>query len=235
MDKLTRPRSHALRRVSADSPAKSLLEALDIDPDTYDLASAAAFRALAEEVISLREEEARLRTALAASEELADRDGLCPVFNRRAFQRELSREIARARRHGAQLCFIYLDLDRFKDVNDRFGHAAGDAALKQVCEILLSNLRQSDIVGRLGGDEFGVILPHAGLEDGRHKAGRLSEKIDQIVIKSPGKGPAPVHLGVSCGVVAWSGDLSAEQLISQADEAMFRQKSGRHARRASAS
>ncbi|WP_300391900.1 GGDEF domain-containing protein [Henriciella sp.] len=209
------------------SPADSLLDALQIDPSKHDLATAAAFRALAEEVIWLREEEARLRHRLEASEQLADRDTLCPVFNRRAFERELSREIALAARHGAPLCLVYIDLDRFKDVNDRFGHAAGDAALKQVCDILVSQVRQTDIIGRLGGDEFGVILTHAEVEDARQKAETLTGRIDRLSVSGADPDAPPVRLGASCGVVEWTGQPSADLFIAEADESMFRAKAAR--------
>jgi len=216
---------------AAGSPAMDLLDALGVDLSDHDVSARAAFRALAEEVIWLREEEARLRHRLDAVEALADRDSLCPVFNRRAFERELMREIALAARHGAPLCLVYIDLDRFKEVNDRFGHAAGDAALKQVCDILVAQVRQTDIVGRLGGDEFGVILTHAGLADARQKADSLVERIDRLSVSGADPDAAPVQLGASCGVIEWTGQPSADLLIAEADEAMFRTKTARKSAR----
>ncbi|WP_300377967.1 GGDEF domain-containing protein [Henriciella sp.] len=209
---------------SDKSPEDALLEALNVNPESHDRASAAAFRALAEEVIWLRQEEARLRRELTASQEMADRDALCPVFNRRAFERELNREMARAARHGVSLCLVYLDLDRFKAVNDGFGHAAGDAALKRVCDMVLSHVRQTDIVGRLGGDEFAILLVHANLDDARRKARDLAERVGRLRISGIGPGGQSVQLGASCGVIAWAGQGSAEQFIAEADEAMFRVK-----------
>ena len=215
------------------SAADELLAALDIDPDRHDAVSAAAFRALAEEVLHLRDGQARLRQALEEAERLADHDALCPVFNRRAFERELAREIALAERHGTPLCLVYLDLDRFKLVNDRFGHAAGDEALRQVCAIIRAHFRQTDIVGRLGGDEFGIILTHAELADARLKAEQLTERLDRLRFSGPQGSPGePVSLGASCGVVAWTGQADTSLLISEADEAMFRAKSARKRGRA---
>ena len=210
-----------------DTAADQLLRALQIDPSTHDLATGAAFRALAEEVVWLRQEEGRLRQALVEAERLADHDALCPVFNRRAFERELGREMALAARHGTPLCLVYVDLDRFKLVNDRFGHAAGDAALRQVCSILRSLVRQTDIVGRLGGDEFGIILTHAKLEDSRTKADEIAGRIDRLTVSGPQAEHAPVRLGASCGVVGWTGQASADLFIAEADEVMFRAKSAR--------
>ena len=221
---------HGSRRKNGrggSSAAQNLLDALQIEPEKHDLATAAAFRALAEEVIWLREEEMKLRARLEAAESLADRDGLCPIFNRRAFERELSREIALAARHGTPLCLVYIVLDNFKLVNDRFGHSAGDAALRQVCDILRSQVRETDILGRLGGDEFGIILTHAALSDARIKAKALNDRIDQLTVSGADVSAQPVRLGASCGVVAWDGQPSADLLISEADEAMFREKSAR--------
>ena len=210
------------------SPAMDLLNALGVDLSDHDVAARAAFRALAEEVIWLREEEARLRHRLDAVEALADRDSLCPVFNRRAFERELMREIALAARHGTPLCLVYIDLDRFKQVNDRFGHAAGDAALKQVCDILVSQVRQTDIVGRLGGDE---IARTEWYREARQKADSLVERIDRLTVSGADPDAAPVQLGASCGVIEWAGQPSADLLIAEADEAMFRAKTARKSAR----
>ena len=228
-DRPTAPARPVRAALAARPAADQLLAALEIDVADHPLEIAAAFRALAEEVLYLRGETSRQRKALDAAELLADRDGLCPVFNRRAFARELSREMALARRHSTPLCLLYIDLDHFKLVNDRFGHARGDAALMDVCAIVQAQVRETDIVGRLGGDEFGVILTHAALADGQLKAAALTAEIDRLTIGEPG-GPG-VTLGASCGVVQWDGEHPADRLISQADEAMFRAKAARKAGR----
>lgn len=203
------------------SDARNLLRAVGIDVSEHDLPTRAAFQALAEEILHLREREARLSQALEDAELLADHDSLCPVFNRRAFERELTREIALAARHNLPLCLIYVDLDHFKVVNDTYGHAQGDETLKEVCDIILAQVRQTDIVGRLGGDEFGVIMTHAELADSQLKADRLVRRIERT------KMGREVSLGASCGVIAWSGQPSAASFIAEADEAMFRIKSAR--------
>ncbi|MEM5515949.1 GGDEF domain-containing protein [Henriciella sp. AS95] len=210
---------------SASDEAGQLLRAVGIDLSDHDLRTRAAFRALAEEVLDLRDRESALKKALSEAERLADHDALCPVFNRRAFERELTREIALAQRHSLPLCLVYLDLDRFKAVNDTFGHKAGDKTLLRVCDIILSQVRQTDIVGRLGGDEFGVILTHAELADSQLKADRLTARIDRLRVGGD------LYLGASCGVMSWSGQPSAEAFIAEADEAMFRVKSARKTNR----
>jgi len=107
-----------------------------------------AIKTLLTEVDDLRGEVSRLKGRLAEVETLADRDVLTPLLNRRAFVRELHRIGAFPARYGAPASLVYFDLDGFKSVNDRFGHAAGDAALREVAGRLLANTRETDIVGR---------------------------------------------------------------------------------------
>lgn len=185
----------------------------------------AAIEALAGEVLSLREDRERLQEALENAAQLADRDTLCPIFNRRAFERELTREISLSERYGTPLCLIFIDLDRFKQINDRFGHATGDKVIQNVAESLVKNVRQSDIVGRLGGDEFGIALTHTELVDGKMKADRLEAMIGALTVRDA-ENPEieSVALGASCGTVAWQSGRNAASLIAEADESMFRRK-----------
>ena len=121
--------------------------------------------------------------------------------------------------------------DRIRITHSSAQPGSGDAALKQVCDILVSQVRQTDIVGRLGGDEFGVILTHAGLADARQKADSLVERIDGLSVSGADPDAAPVQLGASCGVIEWTGQPSADLLIAEADEAMFRAKTARKSAR----
>ena len=100
-----------------------------------------------------------------------------PIYNRRAFVRELTRVISMTERYGQPSSIIFLDVDGLKKINDRHGHGAGDVALLSVADRLLLNVRESDIVGRLGGDEFGVILFNADGETALAKAAALTENI----------------------------------------------------------
>ena len=109
------------------------------------------------EVEALRAEIAALRAEMAQLEQLADRDVLTPLLNRRAFLRELNRAIAFCQRYQAQACLLYLDLDGFKAVNDVRGHAEGDRLLVTVAKALQQAVRADDAVGRFGGDEFLVL------------------------------------------------------------------------------
>ena len=120
-----------------------------------------AIMGLMSEVDSLRRELGDTRKRLDEVEKSADQDGLLPLLNRRAFVRELTRYIAFTGRYNTPASLIYFDLNHMKKVNDTHGHAAGDAVLKHFSEVLQTQVRDSDSVGRLGGDEFGVLLSHA--------------------------------------------------------------------------
>lgn len=214
------------RRYEARCRARrDLLSAIGLDANALPVRERAAIEALAGEILSLREDRERLKRELEEAGRLADRDALCPIFNRRAFERELAREISLAERYGTPLCMIFIDLDRFKLINDRFGHATGDTVIKHVAETLVENLRQSDIVGRLGGDEFGIAFTHAELSDAKAKAARLESLIGSIIVRDAENDAAEsVHLGASCGVAEWRRGRDAAGLIAEADETMFRRK-----------
>ena len=207
---------------------RALIDILGVDLSAVDRHTRAAIEALCDEVLSLREDLAEARKALTEAELLADNDALCPMFNRRAFEREVRREIALASRFGTPLSLIFTDLDHFKPVNDIYGHATGDAVLLKVSEILHGLTRDTDIVGRLGGDEFGIVLSQATLADSEQKAAQLTERIDALTVRGPDDGPAPeLRIGASCGVVSWQPGEDAQHLIARADQAMFAQKANR--------
>ena len=130
------------------------------------------------EIERLRAEVDALRRRAEAAEAAADHDVLTPALNRRGFVAAMKSAMAFCQRHAVPAVLLYLDLDGFKGVNDRLGHAAGDAALVHVAELMLANLRESDAVGRLGGDEFGLLMLNAGLDEGRDKAKRLAAALE---------------------------------------------------------
>lgn len=211
-----------------DRPSDALIRALGIDLALTGKRAAAAIQALSEEVVLLQDEVEALSDQLASAEAEADMDTLVPVYNRRAFERELNREIAVAGRYGTPFCLVFIDLDRFKQVNDRFGHKAGDEALIRVAEILNKHTRESDLVGRLGGDEFGIVLTHADLSDCQNKALDLATRIGSLVVRdSADEDTPPVQIGASYGVSEWHKGMSADMLIAEADQAMFAMKAAR--------
>jgi diguanylate cyclase (GGDEF)-like protein len=166
-----------------------------------------------------------LTARLAAAEELADRDTLAPTLNRRAFLRELHRTMSEVERYKTPAAVIYMDLDRFKALNDSHGHAAGDAVLRHVGTLLLDSIRESDVVGRLGGDEFGIILNRATAEEARAKAAALNDRINNSAILHAG---IAHRVRASLGVHAIALAEDPETAIARADEAMYADK---HARR----
>jgi diguanylate cyclase (GGDEF)-like protein len=177
-----------------------------------------------DEIAALKAEVEALRRRLAEAELLADRDPLSPLLNRRAFARELTRTLAYCERYGAEASLVFFDLDGFKAVNDSFGHAAGDAALEHVAGFLLSHVRESDLAGRLGGDEFGVLLAQAGSDAAEAKAAQLAAEIES----SPaGYGGRAIPLRVSYGVRSFEPGMTAARMLAEADAAMYLAKAGR--------
>jgi len=176
---------------------------------------------LAAERDRLREESAKARLQIASLERLADEDALTPLANRRAFLRHLARMIAFTQRYGAPASIVYLDVNNLKQVNDAHGHAAGDAALRHVATVLAENIRTSDLIGRLGGDEFGVILAHTDEAHAQRKAAVLAEAVVKRPLRWNG---ATIALSVAYGVYALSDSDDPQRAIESADKAMYRQK-----------
>jgi diguanylate cyclase (GGDEF)-like protein len=179
---------------------------------------AGGVEALRAELSTLRAEVVRLTARLAEAEGLADRDALTPLLNRRAFVRELARSRALAARYGTPASLVYFDLDGLKAINDRFGHAAGDEALKAVAAMLADQVRASDVVGRIGGDEFAVILAQTDGFQAEAKAAALAQSVAD---PPPASLEPGVRLSVSWGVAEVRGDLAPEAVIAEADAAMY--------------
>lgn len=165
-----------------------------------------------------------LARKLEAAEALADRDTLTPTLNRRAFMRELHRTMSEVERYKAQAAVLFVDLDGFKAVNDAYGHAAGDAVLKQIARLLTDSVRESDVVGRLGGDEFGIILNRVGPEEARAKARSLGDRVGGTALNHAG---VSHRVGVSIGVHPIAIVEDPETAVARADEAMYAEKFAR--------
>jgi diguanylate cyclase (GGDEF)-like protein/PAS domain S-box-containing protein len=155
-------------------------------------------------------------------EELAHTDSLTSLSNRRHVLEQLNRELRRMQRHGHPLALIMFDIDRFKAVNDGFGHAAGDRVLIEVAEICRSTLRDIDIPGRFGGDEFLIILPETGSEQADAVARRLQRRIhDSGLHTEDGRS---IRFTTSMGVVVAENGESLDRLLGRADEALYQAK-----------
>lgn len=225
------PGEEAARARETDLARAAFVRALRLDLSKMGLRERAVIDALCEEILHLREERERLQAALLHAAQLADRDPLVPLFNRRAFLREVRREIALADRFGHALTLIYIDLDGFKRVNDKFGHSTGDEVLRRLTEILIDRTRDTDVIGRLGGDEFGLLMPHADLSAGQAKSRELMEEIARLRVHAASDGTA-LRLGASCGVAAWRRGVDPGLLVAEADADMYAVKSVRRSSQA---
>jgi diguanylate cyclase (GGDEF)-like protein len=198
--------------VPAASPS-SLVAQPDWPP-----AARALIDSLMRENESLREQLQQQALHLQSAQGQADSDVLTPTLNRRAFLREVHRAMADCRRYGEDACLLYLDMDGFKGINDAYGHSAGDAALIYVAETLNASVREGDSVGRIGGDEFAILLRHADLKSSRIKAMRLEA---ELMMGTFEYGGLYLKTGGSFGVRAYAAQASAEAWLSEADAAMF--------------
>jgi diguanylate cyclase (GGDEF)-like protein len=165
----------------------------------------------------------RLRTSHRALWSLARRDELTGVGNYRALQERLGEEIARHYRHTREFAVVLLDLDGFKQVNERFGHLEGDRLLAEVGNALRHEVRVEDSVYRQGGDEFAVIVPEANAEEAGEVAARLRQRVAQRGFGSDGERP----LSASTGFAMYPADgVTAQQLLGFADTDLFASKRG---------
>src|SRR6266699_162735 len=178
---------------------------------------------LAAERDRLRDELAKARGRIASLERVADEDTLIPVANRRAFVRQLTRTIAFTHRYGVPASVVYFDVNNMKQINDMHGHPAGDAALRHIAAVLGDNTRSSDIVGRLGGDEFGVILAQTDEAQAHSKAAALAAAIAATPLRREG---LKIAVSAAYGVYAFSGSDDPQHAIEAADRAMYQQKRG---------
>jgi diguanylate cyclase (GGDEF)-like protein len=150
-------------------------------------------------------------------------DELTKLFNGRYLQQSLDREISRCRRYGSVMALIFLDLDRFKRINDCHGHLMGSQCLTEVAQIMASSVRDVDVLARYGGDEFMVVLPEATVATARMVAGRLHEALGKhVFLEAAG---IKARLTVSIGIAGFPGHAQTkEDLIRKADEAMYQAK-----------
>ena len=176
------------------------------------------------EVERLQADLGKAQRTIAELEARADVDPLLDILNRRGFERELKRSLAYLQRYNGEAVLLFIDLDGFKAVNYRHGHAAGDALLKAVARELVGNVRASDVVARLGGDEFGVLLWNLGAALAAGKAHSLERLIETVTVAH---GEARIAVGASVGLVPLVAGAAPEQMIDAADKAMYARKNER--------
>ncbi|MBL4623054.1 MAG: diguanylate cyclase [Immundisolibacteraceae bacterium] len=177
---------------------------------------------LSGQVDELREEADKLKQALEQQQREANRDALTNLANRRAFDKLLAHEHRRWKRYGRPLSIIFFDIDHFKSINDKYGHAAGDIALTAIAKILHKSLRENDFLARWGGEEFIALLP-----DTDEKASlEVAEKLRAAVMATRFHfHDSEVRVTVSCGISEFCGEDDPEQVLNRADEALYQSKS----------
>ena len=208
-------------KVNGSGPVRDTTTVLGIPEQEFTPKVRDAIFALLEEVSNLRQELEQSKQRMSQLEKLADEDTLVPIANRRSFVRELSRMLSYAQRYGGAISVLYFDIDDMKSINDTHGHAAGDAAIAHVAEQLTSSIRESDVVGRLGGDEFGIILANAPESEAVQKAEHMGRTISSTPFEWKGK---EITVAISSGAYALKGEEDASAMLDNADQAMYAQK-----------
>ena len=156
---------------------------------------------------------------------LSRSDELTGLLNKRAITERLSHEVDRARRYKAPLALIICDLDRFKQINDTFGHEAGDRVLALVARTLAGTLRKADIIGRMGGDEFMLVLPQTPLEGAIEIAERVRRNVEEVSYPSD----ITIRTTLSLGIAAYQGIPDPNEMLRRADTALYdAKKTGRN-------
>lgn len=183
---------------------------------------------LEKEVNRLRRELEDTRSRLSEVERQADEDPMLPVLCRRAFLREMRLALAVAQRHNHQSFLLYIDIDGLQRINEALGHSAGDAALGHLANILLGQVRATDVVGRLGGDEFGILLAHCKSLDGaQKKAAEIAMRVNRAPLVWR---DAMLALSISVGVRPIDGSQTVDQIMEAADIAMYEMRRDRYSR-----
>ncbi len=183
-----------------------------------------AIMGLMQEVDRFRQELERAKSRIEHLEKLSENDPLIPILNRRGFIREMTRVKSFVDRYDTPAALVFFDLNNFKPVNDTFGHAVGDSVLQRVAQVLLENTRDSDIVGRLGGDEFGVILVNNSADVAAIKAQKLADSIAEQRFVTDGK---TYGVTASYGTYIFEPGDDPAHALAKADQAMYASKRGR--------
>lgn len=190
----------------------------DEGPDTAGAEEEVELSSLVQ-ALELELEQARAR--IVRLEQLADTDELLAIANRRAFERALARCVAAAERHGERACLVSLDVNGMKLINDSWGHPTGDAALKAVARGLTEDTRATDVVARMGGDEFAMILSEVDEAAAEAKCRSLIEKMRRTGIEAAGE---TVPIDLAFGIAEVTPGASADALMEEADRRMYRMK-----------
>jgi diguanylate cyclase len=162
-----------------------------------------------------------MKSELEQVKAMLHQDPLTGTLNRRGIDDAFRQEASRCDRHGSRLCVALIDLDDFKQLNDRYGHPAGDRALVHVCELIRNTMRPTDRIGRLGGEEFVLLLADAGADDTTAVMERIRRSLAERPLR---EGAIAIGITLSCGVAERAAREPLEPLIARADAALYQAK-----------
>ncbi|OGO17194.1 MAG: hypothetical protein A2Z02_02065 [Chloroflexi bacterium RBG_16_48_7] len=158
-------------------------------------------------------------------DELASKDSLTGIYNRRIFMELTEKELTRLKRYDKTFTLIVIDLDEFKRINDTYGHLEGDAVLKKFVEVVDSQIRKSDLFGRVGGEEFCILLVETNLSQGMEIVGRIQQKCRDAEV--PTRSGQTIKFSISTGLTeVQKTDINLDQIIRRADSALYKAKEG---------
>jgi diguanylate cyclase (GGDEF)-like protein len=183
--------------------------------------------AYGDELSAIRQENLQLKLQIAELERLVRVDTLTPLYNRRHFMDILDRWIWRAHRYGEDSGLLFIDVDQLKNVNDALGHNAGDYMLIAIAELLKIGVRRSDIVARIGGDEFGILLEKVDAESLPAKAQKITQAVAAAALNYEGVDLQP---SISVGYAMIEPNVLAAEILMRADKAMYADKIGKRDR-----
>jgi diguanylate cyclase (GGDEF)-like protein len=227
-DALADPRFRGIPLVAEEPHVRSYIGVPLRTPEGHNIGALCVMdhvvRHVTPEQIAILQDLARLVMDELELRLVATTDSLTGVMSRRAFLEAAERDVARAHRHGHNLSCLLLDLDHFKRINDAHGHAAGDKALQVVTTLLKRDLRTEDYLGRIGGEEFVLMMPMTDVDQAFDVGDRLRERVMENRIAFGGR---TINLTMSVGIAALCpGDRSVHDMLARADEALYAAKLG---------
>jgi diguanylate cyclase (GGDEF)-like protein len=216
-------KNSATARAAANERTRMVerIATLGIPPREMTESVTLAVSALLEKLDDTSRELGRAQVNFTELEQLVDVDVIAPVPNRRAFMRRLAWAISMHERYGHPCSILYFDLNDFKQVNDTYGHAAGDDVIRHVCQILLDALRDSDFMARLSGDEFAIIMYYAHLEDARERGAMIAQRLARSPIAF---GVGQFFVTAACGAYEVAKGDDSRAALAAADAAMYAEK-----------
>jgi len=177
-----------------------------------------SLRQVTERMRQLEHEVDAQRARIAELEAQVTTDPLIGLLNRRGLERQFGAALSAARRHGHEGLVVFIDVDGFKSINDRHGHPAGDLVLYEIARTIAANVRDSDLVARVGGDEFVAVLVNATPEEARSRGYRLKRLLDNLTVDAQGR---RIAVRASVGMAAYDGRRTGHAVLAEADAAMY--------------